>query len=76
MYSELWILPPPFVVYFCQNDTFDWASILDHTKLLDYFEQLDSIGIGVNGRLTKMDRVSSALKYLRFIMAERGLSVS
>ena len=53
-------------MFFVNSKELCWSSLLDQTKLLTFFEHLESIGIKSPGRLTKMERCSDALKYMRF----------
>ncbi len=41
---------------------------MDKAALLSYFEKLKALEVGCEGRLTKMERVGDAYKYMKFCL--------
>ncbi len=58
------------ILFFCHPGGVKWASLLDRRAILSFFEQIRADRISPSGRLTKMERLNDALKYMRFSIRE------
>ena len=43
-----------------------WTSLTNKANLLSFFERLAALEVGAEGRLTKMERLGDAFRYMRF----------
>ena len=49
----------------------DWTKLADEINVLRYFNKLQQMGVGGEGRITKLDRIGSALKYIKEICGQQ-----
>lgn len=54
------------ILYYCHPKSVSWGSLLDTKTILSFFEHIRAAQISPSGRLTKMERLGDALKYMRF----------
>lgn len=57
-------------LYYCNPKKIDWDCFLDKSQHLKYFEYLKKIGVGPEGRLTKLDRTYDGFRYLKMCSPE------
>lgn len=59
-------------LFYVNPQSLKWSVLLDEKQLLSFFEELAARGIKSPGRLTKMERIGDALRYMRFSIRARA----
>lgn len=53
------------ILHFGGSEELEWANVVNRKKLKLYLEKTESLGVGVEGRLTKLERLRDCLDYLK-----------
>ena len=53
------------MLYFGRSEELDWGTITKKERLLAYMEEVQFLGVGPEGQLSKLDRVCDAYQFLR-----------
>lgn len=56
------------LLYHCNPSKLTWTSLTNRVSLLTFFEKLTALEVGAEGRLTKMERLGDAFRYMRFCL--------
>ena len=54
------------MLYFGDSDTLDWTHLTNKNKMKLYMEKMDELKVGPEGQLTKLERLTDALDYLKY----------
>lgn len=52
-------------LYFANPESIDWSLVANTAKLRLYVEKVEKMGVGPEGQLTKLERISDCLKFLK-----------
>ena len=56
------------ILYHANRSELTWSSLTERARLLSFFERCSALGVGPEGRLSKMERLNDAFRYMRFCL--------
>ena len=56
------------ILYHANRSELTWSSLTERARLLSFFERCSALGVGPEGRLSKMERMNDAFRYMRFCL--------